>query len=80
MTEQTERLIAEMEIEKKERASEQASNITVTKDMVQYWLGDDYENWIDDILVSLVNDKNPSALRNLQKEIKDAWDQRSEVN
>ena len=58
------------------RASEQAVN----KDMVQYWLGDDYENWIDDILVSLVNDKNPSALRNLQKEIKDAWDQRSEAN
>jgi hypothetical protein len=78
MTEQTERLIAEMEIEKKERASERASNITVTKDMVQYWLGDDYENWIDDILVSLVNDKNPSALRNLQKEIKDAWDQHLE--
>ena len=78
MTEQTERLIAEMEIEKKERASEQASNITITKDMVQYWLGDDYENWIDDILVSLVNDKNPSALRNLQKEIKDAWDQHLE--
>ena len=78
MTEQTERLIAEMEMEKKERASERASNITVTKDMVQYWLGDDYENWIDDILVSLVNDKNPSALRNLQKEIKDAWDQHLE--
>ena len=74
MTEQTERLIAEMEIEKKERASEQ----DVNKDMVQYWLGDDYENWIDDILVSLVNDKNPSALRNLQKEIKDAWDQHLE--
>ena len=74
MTEQTERLIAEMEIEKKERASEQV----VTEDMVQYWLGDDYENWIDDILVSLVNDKNPSALRNLQKEIKDAWDQHLE--
>ena len=78
MTEQTERLIAEMEIEKKERASERASNITVTKDMVQYWLGDDYENWIDDILLKLLNDKNPSALRNLQKEIKDAWDQHLE--
>ena len=76
MTEQTERLIAEMEIEKKERASEQV----VTEDMVQYWLGDDYENWIDDILVSLVNNKNPNALLNLQKEIKDAWDQRSEAN
>ena len=78
MTEQTERLIAEMEKEKKERASERASNITVTKDMVQYWLGDDYENWIAEILVSLVNDKNPNALLNLQKEIKDAWDQHLE--
>jgi len=78
MTEQTERLIAEMEIEKKERAGEQASNITITKDMVQYWLGDDYENWIDDILVKLVNDENPSAIYNLKKEIKDAWDQHLE--
>ena len=74
MTEQTERLIAEMEIEKKERASEQV----VTKDMVQYWLGDDYENWIDDILLKLLNDENPSALYNLHKEIKDAWDQHLE--
>ena len=78
MTEQTERLIAEMEIEKKERASERASSITITKDMVQYWLGDDYENWIDDILVKLVNDENPSAIYNLKKEIKDAWDQHLE--
>ena len=78
MTEQTERLIAEMEIEKKERASEQASNITITEDMVNYWLDDNYETWIAEILVSLVNDKNPNALRNLQKEIKDAWDQHLE--
>ena len=78
MTEQTERLMAEMEMEKKERASERASSITITKDMVQYWLGDDYENWIDDILLKLLNDENPSALYNLKKEIKDAWDQHLE--
>ncbi len=78
MTEQTERLIAEMEMEKKERASERASSITITKDMVQYWLGDDYENWIDDILLKLLNDENPSALYSLKKEIKDAWDQHLE--
>ena len=60
------------------REDKRASKQAVNKDMVQYWLGDDYENWIDDILVSLVNDKNPSALRNLQKEIKDAWDQHLE--
>ena len=60
------------------RENERASERKVDKQMVNYWLGDDYENWIDDILVSLVNDKNPSALRNLQKEIKDAWDQHLE--
>ena len=60
------------------RENERASERDVSKDMVQYWLGDDYENWIDDILVSLVNDKNPNALLDLQKEIKDAWDQHLE--
>ena len=64
----------------KNKAMDYERKQEVNKEMVQYWLGDDYENWIDDILVSLVNDKNPSALRNLQKEIKDAWDQRSEAN
>ena len=52
----------------------------VNKKMVQYWLDDNYQNWIADVLVELVNDKNPNALPNLQKEIRDAWDQRSEVN
>jgi len=62
----------------KNKAMDYERKQEVNKEMVQYWLGDDYENWIDDILVSLVNDKNPSALRNLQKEIKDAWDQHLE--
>jgi len=52
----------------------------ITKEMVGYWLDDNYQNWIADILVALANDKNPNALFDLQKEIKDAWDQRSEVN
>ena len=52
----------------------------VDKKMVNYWLDDNYQNWIADVLVELVNDKNPRALPNLQKEIKDAWDQRSEAN
>jgi hypothetical protein len=52
----------------------------VNKKMVQYWLDDDYQNWIADVLVELTNDNNPKALFNLRKEIKDAWDQRSEVN
>ena len=60
------------------REGKRASEQVVTEDMVQYWLGDDYENWIDDILVKLVNDENPSAIYNLKKEIKDAWDQHLE--
>ena len=52
----------------------------VDKQMVNYWLDDNYQNWIADILVSLVNDNNPHALLNLRKEIRDAWNQRSEVN
>jgi len=62
------------------RESKRASEQVVTEDMVNYWLEDNYETWIAEVLVSLVNDKNPNALLNLQKEIKDAWDQRSEVN
>ena len=60
------------------REDKRASERAVNKDMVQYWLGDDYENWIDDILLKLLNDENPSALYNLHKEIKDAWDQHLE--
>ena len=56
------------------------NNKMVTKEMVEYWLDDNYQNWIADILVSLANDENPNALSDLQKEIKDAWEQRSEVN
>ena len=60
------------------REDKRASEQIVTEDMVNYWLDDNYETWIAEILVSLVNDKNPNALLNLQKEIKDAWDQHLE--
>ena len=62
----------------KNKAMDYERKQEVNKEMVQYWLGDDYENWIDDILVKLVNDENPSAIYNLKKEIKDAWDQHLE--
>ena len=62
------------------RENERASDRKVDKQMVNYWLDDNYETWIADILVDLTNDNNPKALLNLRKEIKDAWDQRSEVN
>ena len=56
------------------------TNKKVNKQMINYWLDDNYQTWIADILVSLVNDDNPNALINLRKEIADAWGQRSEVN
>ena len=62
------------------RENERASDRKVDKQMVNYWLDDNYETWIADILVDLTNDDNPKALFNLRKEIKDAWEQRSEVN
>ena len=64
----------------KNKAKEYERKQMVDKQMVNYWLDDNYQTWIADVLVELVNDKNPRALPNLQKEIKDAWDQRSEAN
>jgi len=64
----------------KNKAMEYERKQMVDKQMVNYWLDDNYQTWIADVLVELVNDKNPRALPNLQKEIKDAWDQRSEAN
>ena len=62
----------------KNKAKEYERKQMVDKQMVNYWLDDNYETWIAEVLVSLVNDKNPNALLNLQKEIKDAWDQHLE--
>ena len=56
------------------------TNKPITKKEVEYWLDDNYQTWIADILVALTNDSNPNALADLNKEIKDAWEQRSEVN
>ena len=63
----------------KNKAMEYERKQKVDKQMVNYWLDDNYQTWIADILVSLVNDNNPHALLNLRKEIRDAWNQRSEV-
>ena len=62
----------------KNKAKEYERKQMVDKQMVNYWLDDNYQTWIADVLVELVNDKNPRALPNLQKEIKDAWDQHLE--
>ena len=64
----------------KNKAMEYERKQKVDKQMVNYWLDDNYQTWIADVLVELVNDKNTNARPNLQKEIRDAWNQRSEAN
>ena len=50
----------------------------ITKEMVEYYLDDDYDRWIANFLTDVCNDPNDIYI--IKKEIQDAWDQRSEVN
>jgi|TARA_Y100001970_G_scaffold179645_1_gene218715 hypothetical protein len=50
----------------------------ITKEMVEYYLDDDYDRWIANFLTDVCND--PHDIYIIKKEIQDAWDQRSEVN
>ena len=44
----------------------------IIKQELEYWLEDNWKNWLPDVLLSLINDDNPNALKNLRKEIKKA--------
>ena len=44
----------------------------ITKKEVEYWLDDNYQNWIADNLVGLINSDDPNEIPNLRKEIKQA--------
>ena len=50
----------------------------ITKEMVEYYLDDDYGRWIANFLADVCNDTHDIYI--IKKEIQDAWDQRSEVN
>ena len=50
----------------------------ITKEMVEYYLGDNSEKWIASVLMDICN--CPNDINLIKKEIKNAWDQRSEVN
>jgi len=50
----------------------------ITKEMVEYYLDDDYDKWIANFIKDVCND--PHDIYIIKKEIQDAWDQRSEVN
>ena len=43
----------------------------ITKEMVEYWLEDNYSKWIANVIVDICNDK--SDLEYLKEEIKHEW-------
>ena len=45
---------------------------TITKKEIGYWLGDDYHNWITNVIFDLVNNNDPNDLIYLRKEIRKA--------
>ena len=44
----------------------------IIKQELEYWLEDNWKNWLPDVLLSLINDDKPNALKDLRKEIKKA--------
>ena len=51
----------------------------ITKDMVLYWLDDEYHKWLPEILTDILNSKNPNELYILKTEINEAWEQHLEA-
>jgi len=45
---------------------------SITKQEMEYWLEDNYTNWLPDVLRNMINENKPDALINLKKEIKKA--------
>ncbi len=48
------------------------TNKSITKQEMEYWLEDNYTNWLPDVLRNMINENKPDALINLKKEIKKA--------
>ena len=48
------------------------TNKSITKQEMEYWLDDNYTNWLPDVLRNMINKNKPDALINLKKEIKKA--------
>ena len=52
----------------------------ITKKEMKYWLDDNYQNWIADVLINLINENKPNALVELKKEIKQAYKDSVQAN
>ena len=46
-------------------------NIMITKEMVKYWLEDNSNQWIPNVIVDICND--PHDIEHLKKQIKYEW-------
>ena len=42
----------------------------ITKKEMEYWLENNYTNWLPDVLREMINENKPNALINLKKKLK----------
>lgn len=52
----------------------------LTREELNYWLEDNWVDWLPDILLNMINDNKPYALADLKYEIKQAWQQSREAD
>ena len=50
------------------------NNIMITKEMVEYWLEENYHKWIANVIVDICNE--PHDIEHLKKQIKEEWERR----
>jgi len=55
-------------------------NEKLTRQELNYWLEDNWVDWLPDILLNMLNENKPHALVDLKHEIKDAWKQSREAD
>ena len=53
---------------------------SITKQEMEYWLDDNYTNWLPDVLRNMINENKPNALIKLKKEIKQAYKDSVQAN
>jgi hypothetical protein len=50
----------------------------ITENMIKYYLGDDFQKWLPEILTHVFN--KPDSFNLVKKEIIEAWEQSQEAN
>ena len=51
------------------------NTIMITKEMVEYWLEENYHKWIANVIVDICNE--PHDINHLKKQIKYEWEVRN---